>query len=383
MTTGALRRAHVNGADFQARYRLGNGSAGNVGSDTLAHAVTNVQGVVALRNPLPATGGVDPETPEEFTFGQTIYTSPFIAAAQDVEGVSSATMTVFRRMDDPSIDGVAPAKSASGASTSSPSLPSATTLDMAGATLSSVAVFQNCCAAMEKVDQPAEAPGTLGARTSAGSGDCTCGPTPAAGYRGLENQLYRVEVHQGGNEAAATFKWSRENASVVVAITGVSGRQVYVDSLGFDANLGFSPGQWVEITDDSYQFGQNPNQPGDLYQIQAVTPGTLSVAMTQPVASVDPGKNARMRRWDRFGSRASSQGVSLHPTSPYRGVRIIHLFSSWEDAFDPNYAARVGFTHLVAGAKSHPAIGRRLEERVRREDPAYFRRCEKVLAAIS
>jgi len=107
MTAGALRRAHVNGADFQARYRVGNGSAGNVGSDTLAHAVTNVQGVVALRNPLPATGGVDPETPEDFTFGQTIYTSPFIAAAQDVEGGSSATMTVFRRMDDPSIDGVA------------------------------------------------------------------------------------------------------------------------------------------------------------------------------------------------------------------------------------------------------------------------------------
>ena len=211
--------------------------------------------------------------------------------------------------------GVAPAKSASGASTSSPSLPSATTLDIAGATLSSVAVFQNCCAAMEKVDQPAGAPGTLGARTSAGSGDCTCEPTPAAGYRGLENQLYRFEIHQGGNEAAATFKWSRENASVVVAITSVSGRQVYVDSLGFDANLGFSPGQWVEITDDSYPFGQNPNQPGDLYQIQAVHPETLSVTMTQPVASVDPSKNARMRRWDQFGSRASSHGVRLFPGS--------------------------------------------------------------------
>jgi hypothetical protein len=45
--------------------------------------------------------------PENFTFGQTIYTSPFVAAAQRVEGVSSATMTVFQRLDDPSIDGVA------------------------------------------------------------------------------------------------------------------------------------------------------------------------------------------------------------------------------------------------------------------------------------
>lgn len=65
--------------------------------------------------------------------------------------------------------------------------------------------------------------------------------------------------------------------------------------------------------------------------------------------------------------------------SPYRGLRIGHLFLSWNDAFDPNNAARVGFTHLM-GAKSHPGVGRRLEERVRRENPAYFRRCQQVLA---
>jgi hypothetical protein len=42
-----------------------------------------------------------------FTFGETVYTSPFIAAAQAVEGVLSATLTTFARMDDPSADGVA------------------------------------------------------------------------------------------------------------------------------------------------------------------------------------------------------------------------------------------------------------------------------------
>jgi len=44
---------------------------------------------------------------DNFTFGETIYTSPLIAAAQGVEGVTSAVMTVFQRMDDPSIDGAA------------------------------------------------------------------------------------------------------------------------------------------------------------------------------------------------------------------------------------------------------------------------------------
>lgn len=70
----------------------------------------------------------------------------------------------------------------------------------------------------------------------------------------------------------------------------------------------------------------------------------------------------------------------VHPMSPFKDVRISHLFSSWDEAFDPNRAARSGYTHLVAGAKSHPGVARRLEERVRRDDPAYFRRCEKVLS---
>jgi hypothetical protein len=42
-----------------------------------------------------------------FSFGETVFASPLIAAAQAVEGVRSATLSVFRRMDDPTGDGVA------------------------------------------------------------------------------------------------------------------------------------------------------------------------------------------------------------------------------------------------------------------------------------
>lgn len=181
----------------------------------------------------------------------------------------------------------------------------------ASTTASIVEAIGQCCDSMRTGLVPEHNPGKLRAQTGAGSGDCSCQPTPAAGYLGLENQLYRVEIHQGGTEASATFKWSRENASVVVAITSVSGSQVYVDSLGPDANLGFSPGQWVEISDDTNLFGEDPNQPGDLYQIQSISPETLSVTMAQPVASVDPAMNPRMRRWDQFGSSAGANGVSL------------------------------------------------------------------------
>ena len=45
--------------------------------------------------------------------------------------------------------------------------------------------------------------------------DDPCELPPTGGYRGLENQLYRVEIHDPGQPGgAATFKWSRENASV-------------------------------------------------------------------------------------------------------------------------------------------------------------------------
>ena len=153
--------------------------------------------------------------------------------------------------------------------------------------------------------------GKLSATTADGSADCSCQPTPVAGYRGLENQLYRIEIHQGGSETTATFKWSRENGSIVVAVLGVAGSNVQVDSLGPDANLGFSTGQWVEITDDSYLFSQPPNRFGDLYQIQLITPEQLNITMTQPVSQVDKTKNARLRRWDQFGSSAGSTGIPL------------------------------------------------------------------------
>lgn len=45
--------------------------------------------------------------PANFTFGQTVYASPLIAAAQAVEGVLSATLVTFARIDNPSVDGVA------------------------------------------------------------------------------------------------------------------------------------------------------------------------------------------------------------------------------------------------------------------------------------
>ena len=47
---------------FTAIYRVGNGSSGNVGSDTITHIVSSDNAIVSIRNLLPAWGGAEPET---------------------------------------------------------------------------------------------------------------------------------------------------------------------------------------------------------------------------------------------------------------------------------------------------------------------------------
>ncbi len=49
------------GTVFKASYRVGNGRAGNIGADAIAHVVAIDARLGGARNPLPAAGGVDPE----------------------------------------------------------------------------------------------------------------------------------------------------------------------------------------------------------------------------------------------------------------------------------------------------------------------------------
>ena len=53
------------GTQFTATYRVGNGAAGNVGAESLAHIVTGLTAISLVRNPLPAQGGVESETIED------------------------------------------------------------------------------------------------------------------------------------------------------------------------------------------------------------------------------------------------------------------------------------------------------------------------------
>lgn len=140
-----------------------------------------------------------------------------------------------------------------------------------------------------------------------------CRIAPAAGYRGLENQLYRVEVHTGGPLGTASFKWSRDNGSVASRVTHINSTRdtITVESIGRDDVLSFHAGDWVEVTDD---WRELHGLPGELRRISpnnGVNPNsrTLSfeTALTADLFPTDgleataPARNTRVRRWDQSG----------------------------------------------------------------------------------
>jgi uncharacterized protein DUF6519 len=157
-----------------------------------------------------------------------------------------------------------------------------------------------------------------------------CDLSPDASFRGPENQLYRVEIHTGGVAAVppaggpvtakvlqeggpfATFKWSRDNGSVVFPIVSISGFEVELATLGRDGKLGLEVGDRVEIVDDAYACriagDVPPASTPELRQITAIDPVdrlvTLDAAVDGPCGT-DPGLHPLLRRWDH---RAPERG---------------------------------------------------------------------------
>jgi hypothetical protein len=156
--------------------------------------------------------------------------------------------------------------------------------------------------------------GTLAARAQPDASTADPCLIPAkAGYRRLENQLYRVEVHDasGGKN---TFKWSRDNGSVATSWLPVQPGQatntLRVASSGLDAVLAFAAGQWVELTDDVHDLNFVP---GTLVQLTNVAGNILTYdatsaipagPITYPVSpdpTTYPDIHPRIRRWDSAG----------------------------------------------------------------------------------
>jgi hypothetical protein len=136
-------------------------------------------------------------------------------------------------------------------------------------------------------------PGRLSARVEKPSEpDTPCLSAPEARFRGTENQLYRVEIHTGGDRS--TFKWSRENGSEIYSISSQSGAIFTVTSTGRDDRSVLQPDDWVELVDDDYT---RLNLAGPLLRVVTVDPDSNQMTV-DPAPTRVPGAHAYLRRWN-------------------------------------------------------------------------------------
>ncbi len=140
----------------------------------------------------------------------------------------------------------------------------------------------------------------------------------ASGFRGLENQLYRVQIHRGNfdpnagsgqNGDAPTFKWSRDNGSVVASLLEVSDLNLTIDRLGAGGANGFERGDWVEISHDDDDLAQRGALLAQVDDIRGATlmlkdpDGSVASALAQPDA-FRPEAHPQVRRWNSQGAQA-------------------------------------------------------------------------------
>lgn len=138
------------------------------------------------------------------------------------------------------------------------------------------------------------------------------------GYRGVENQLYRVEVYHGGHREEATFVWSRNNGTPEFGLTalndpadGLSMRTATLRRGWYDSRQGLEVDDWVEFVDDTWA---PLGTPAPLMQVKGISLATRQVMLhdSRGRRDVDLARHPFLRRWDqRPGDPAASQGIPV------------------------------------------------------------------------
>jgi hypothetical protein len=174
--------------------------------------------------------------------------------------------------------------------------------------------------------QIADSSGTMDAHTHAPDPAVTpCQLAPNAGYTRLENQLYRVEIHKGGDRTTATFKWSRDNGSIVTPIDSfdVPNKKITIHDLGRDDVLGFANGQWAEITDDTQELS---GAPGQLVVVAGLDKDSRQLTLPFAPTVVDQKFHPKLRRWDNL------------PSSPAGGILMTNDWIPIENGIEIKFS---------------------------------------------
>ena len=138
-----------------------------------------------------------------------------------------------------------------------------------------------------------------------------CVVSPEARYRGAENQLYRVEIHRGGEVGdannGATFKWSRD--TVVLPIISISSETVSLEHLGRDARSSVEVGDWVEVIDDDYVLRGTADP---LMRVESVGIDDLQVTLSaRPRFGHERSKHPFLRVWHHRKGDPTQGGLEI------------------------------------------------------------------------
>jgi Family of unknown function (DUF6519) len=204
---------------------------------------------------------------------------------------------------------------------------------------------QTCSAPLGTLTAVSQA--TMAARVDPGPHSTSaCVTPPDSDYRGAENQLYRVEIHTTGSAGAATFKWSRDNGSVVTAWLGSTGNDLQVLH-----GRRFAAGNWVELSSDTLEL---QGLPGTLVQLTKVQGDTLTIDPTTAnpasgLAWVPQLINPKVRRWDQVNNdEITLAGGAVRITEkPANGDDWIDLENGIQIEFSPGGQYRTGDYWLI------------------------------------
>ncbi|MGN6754964.1 MAG: DUF6519 domain-containing protein, partial [Thermomicrobiales bacterium] len=205
-----------------------------------------------------------------------------------------------------------------------------------GGTLTPETQFPEWAQLLQENHVDSSSAGKLSARSQPEdpSPDPLCVLPAGAGYRRLENHLYRVEIHTAGDASQARFKWSRDNGTVTFTIDIFAGDEVTLLSLGRDSRLTLEAGDWVEIVDDATVLR---GAPAPLQRVNDVDPLDRRVTLAGPVATT-AGHNSALhpflRRWDQQQGAVRRGDLALGPDNALTVVETTTGADGWLDLED-------------------------------------------------
>lgn len=120
-----------------------------------------------------------------------------------------------------------------------------------------------------------------------------CLIAPGGGYRGLENRLYRVEIHDGGQ----LYAWPRPAGAEATAVNDITdGTELEVADWGVDGR-DWQVGQMVELYSDETDTS---GQTGTLARIEATDEAGSTLTLDTDVSDMVGHANRRLRRVATF-----------------------------------------------------------------------------------